>query len=593
MSDAEFVEVAANEGDMEEPIQLVSIGEDQSLHMKPEALDFLRSLPQPIYIVTLAGVAREGKSTWLTLFMRHLAEKCGESESDLRFRVSKGVVTCTSGCWVWATSKMPGRDGTLVPMDTQGLASGNQEGLNRLFTFSVLLSSVLVLNVMRQVNDDTLDKLGAVAALSRLVQGDVSVFPKLYTLVRDFELSIEESGFDTLNAYLENLLEPEGSDERDATRASIRSIFKKRELLAMETPSKEDKKFLNSWNDDEGAQKGMPPTSDFVSSFKEAAESIFQAATENPKMLGSVYLGGDEIADLAQTIVSAINEKPVDLHSALHSIFDGVCRRAMLSSRDQVMDEMSALTSQLPIHNVELDNAFGEVKMKATKEYARRCEDAGVPEDDQTWEEHLSELNRMLDDKQQIIEQENERKILEHVAAVLHKYEDQLREKVDQLVSDPTNDEMIDLAFYIEKHDGIKEELWTEIKAEIKIASKDQIEEHQKKFEKLSRDIRSRNIDAVRIKLALEAEKKQKLMLALMGAFIMLAIGIDGDPFDEIFSVLRLLWFLPILCAGGAGYFFMYGTPPPYSMEAISTGYKVVNQIKEHVMVEEEKPKKE
>merc|ERR1711959_421697 len=119
----------------------------------------------------------------------------------------------------------------------------------------------------------------------------------------------------------------------------------------METPSKEDKKFLNSWNDDEGAQKGMPPTSDFVSSFKEAAESIFQAATENPKMLGSVYLGGDEIADLAQTIVSAINEKPVDLHSALHSIFDGVCRRAMLSSRDQVMDEMSALTSQLPIHN--------------------------------------------------------------------------------------------------------------------------------------------------------------------------------------------------------------------------------------------------
>ena len=36
-------------------------------------------------------------------------------------------------------------------MDTQGLASGNQEGLNRLFTFSVLLSNVLVLNVLRQV----------------------------------------------------------------------------------------------------------------------------------------------------------------------------------------------------------------------------------------------------------------------------------------------------------------------------------------------------------------------------------------------------------------------------------------------------------
>ena len=34
----------------------------------------------------------------------------------------------------------------------------------------------------------------------------------------------------------------------------------------METPSKEDKKFLNSWNDDEGSLNGMPPESDFLGS---------------------------------------------------------------------------------------------------------------------------------------------------------------------------------------------------------------------------------------------------------------------------------------------------------------------------------------
>merc|ERR1712159_380646 len=243
----DFVEISGASAAIGEPVQLVKIMEDQTLVIDQEALDYLRTLQGPIYAVALAGVAREGKSTWLTLFMRHLAAQQGEADSDLQFKVSKGVVTCTSGCWVWATNNIPGK-GTLLLMDTQGLASGNQEGLNRLFTFSVLLSSVLVLNVMRQVNDDTLDKLGAVAALSRLVQGDVSVFPKLYALVRDFELSIEESGFDTLNAYLENLLEPEGSDERDATRASIKSIFKQRNLLSMETPQKADKAFLNSWN---------------------------------------------------------------------------------------------------------------------------------------------------------------------------------------------------------------------------------------------------------------------------------------------------------------------------------------------------------
>jgi len=265
----------------------------------------------------------------------------------------------------------------------------------------------------------------------------------------------------------------------------------------------------------------------------------------------------------------------------------------MLTSRDQVMDELNGLSSRLPLHHVELDNAFGEVKMKATKEYAKRCEDAGVPEDDVTWEEHLSELNRMLDDKQQIIEQENERKILETIAAVLHKYEDLLREQVDELISD-TDAVGTDLAVYIEKHDSIKEKLWDEIKEEIKIASKDQVEAHYKKFEKLSKDVRSRNIERVRLIQLAEAEKKQKLMLGLMGVFIILAIGIDGDPFDEIFSVLRLLWFLPIICAGGAGYFFMYGSPPPYSMEAMQMAYTASSKIREHIMVEEEeKPKKE
>jgi len=87
------------------------------------------------------------------------------------------VETAPSSSWTLKVSPLPTNSSTIsltltpyrnhTPPNPVGLASGNQEGLNRLFTFSVLLSSVLVLNVMRQVNDDTLDKLGAVAALSR------------------------------------------------------------------------------------------------------------------------------------------------------------------------------------------------------------------------------------------------------------------------------------------------------------------------------------------------------------------------------------------------------------------------------------------
>ena len=44
---------------------------------------------------------------------------------------------------------------------------------------------------------------------------------------------------------------------------------------------------------------------------------------------------GAMLADLAEEIVNNINDKPVDLHDALHSIFDGVCRRAAMRAREQ------------------------------------------------------------------------------------------------------------------------------------------------------------------------------------------------------------------------------------------------------------------
>jgi len=581
---------AMKEGSMA-PTQFVMIKEDQSLEIQPEALDFLRSLEQPIYVLSLAGVAREGKSTWLTLFMRHLAEKSGSPQSNVHFKVSKGVQTCTSGCWVWASNQLPGKKGTLLLMDTQGLASGNQEGLNRLFTFSVLLSSVMVLNVMRQVNDDTLDKLGAVAALSRLVQGDVSVFPKLYALVRDFELSVEESGFSSLDEYLEDLLTKDGNDERDATRASIKSIFKNRSLLAMETPTKADKAFLNSWNQEDGGEVGMPPDGDFLSSFVKAADAIYEAATANPKKFGSVALGGDEMADLAADIVEKINEKPVDLHSALHSIFDGVCRRAMMAARDQVVDELHNMSDELPMQSDQMQEKFTGIKDAAHADFSKRCESAGVPEDDSTWKEHSAELDRMLDDKKQIIQQDNEKKIMELIAAVTHKYEDTLREEVDALMDD---DEMLtaDLALYIEKHEAVVERMSLEYAKEISIASEDQLKTYLEKFQKTAKDLRSRNLERVRLKQAAEAEKKQKMMMALCAVTVILAVGIDGDPFDELLSVLRLLWFLPILCMGGAGYFFLYGSPPPYTMQIASTAMTTANDIIKHIKVNPEEAAK-
>merc|ERR1712227_414191 len=101
-------------------------------------------------------------------------------------------------------------------------------------------------------------------------------------------------------------------------------------------------------------------------------------------MGGSIELGGDEMADLANEIVPNINDKPVDLHSALHSIFDGVCRRAMMVARDEIIDALHEVSQKLPINSEELNEEFTAVEEAAKTTFRDKCSGAGVPEDDPT-----------------------------------------------------------------------------------------------------------------------------------------------------------------------------------------------------------------
>jgi hypothetical protein len=42
------------------------------------------------------------------------------------------------------------------------------------------------------------------------------------------------------------------------------------------------------------------------------------------------------------------------------------------------------------------------------------------------------------------------------------------------------------------------------------------------------------------------------------GILIVVAVGIDGDPFDELWALLQILWFLPILMVGMGVYVAMW-----------------------------------
>lgn len=91
---------------------------------------------------------------------------------------------------------LPGTDcSSVVLIDTQGLAKGVAAGVHRLFALALLLSSTVSLNVMRQFNDDTLERLGTATAhatslLRRAPFGEHS--PNMVVLLRDARLRMSQ-----------------------------------------------------------------------------------------------------------------------------------------------------------------------------------------------------------------------------------------------------------------------------------------------------------------------------------------------------------------------------------------------------------------
>ena len=154
---------------MQRPIKFIRVLPNQMLEIEQEALEFISTLRTPIHVISIAGVAREGKSAFLSLMMR-IASPSPTQHCGLKFKVNDGVHTETEGAWIWGTNDFETTDGitgggSLLLIDTQGLAKGAAEGLNRLFAMTTLLSSVVVMNCRRILNDDTMNKLNVPLAL--------------------------------------------------------------------------------------------------------------------------------------------------------------------------------------------------------------------------------------------------------------------------------------------------------------------------------------------------------------------------------------------------------------------------------------------
>mmetsp|Transcript_28561 Transcript_28561/g.45892 ORF Transcript_28561/g.45892 Transcript_28561/m.45892 type:complete len:588 (-) Transcript_28561:141-1904(-) len=172
------------------PVQVVCVentgedGKDRKIVVDEDALQEVldnveKTGLKKMYIVSLVGAMRTGKSFMLDLFLRYLTEPTENTEKDpgcifagtdlneekeSQFYWRAHQDRTTTGIWFYSTPfvrTIKGQKVCVLLMDTQGLFDPLSPPAinNAIFGLSVLISSFQVLNVQNRIQEDTLQQL--------------------------------------------------------------------------------------------------------------------------------------------------------------------------------------------------------------------------------------------------------------------------------------------------------------------------------------------------------------------------------------------------------------------------------------------------
>ncbi|XP_068524449.1 guanylate-binding protein 2-like isoform X2 [Anas acuta] len=302
-------------GAMGAPKCLVQNGPNGKLSLNPEVLEVLRGIGQPVVVVAIAGRYRTGKS----FLMNRLAQQ------QTGFPLGHTVQAETKGIWMWCLPHPCRADTTLVLLDTEGLwdpDKGDSRNDAWIFTLALLLSSTLVYNSTGTIDQQALENLGVVTALTdrvRVRAGDsrdaaaadfMRFFPGFVWAVRDFVLELSVDGRRVNeDEYLEHVLrlQPGSSrvvQEQNELRRCLRDFFPNRKCFVLPLPAEpEAMKHLEELKEGQLRPRFLQQADAFC-------RHIWDTAPVKA-LPGQVAVTGSMLASLAERYVEAIGSSGV------------------------------------------------------------------------------------------------------------------------------------------------------------------------------------------------------------------------------------------------------------------------------------------
>ncbi|KAM5256396.1 guanylate-binding protein 5-like [Ctenodactylus gundi] len=416
---------------MPEPLCLIENTEEK-LVVKPEALEILLAINQPVVVVAIVGLYRTGKS----YLMNKLAGK------RKGFSVGSTVQSHTKGIWMWCVPHPKKPDHTLILLDSEGL--GDVEKVNykndtQIFALALLLSSTFVYNTVNKIDQLAIDRLHNVTELTDLLRkrnspnlngvedaADImDFFPDLVWALRDFYLGLEADGhIITADEYLENALSlKEDSDQRSQNfnlpRLCIKKFFPIKKCFVFDLPT-EKKKLpqLETLHDNE-----LQP--EFVQEVAEFCSYIF-GHSKVKTLPGDIKVNGPRLESLVQTFVDAINNG--DLPCLENSVL-ALAQRENSAAVQKAMvhyDQQMGQKVQLPTETLqELLDLHRACEREAVEVFQKNSfKDEG--------QRFQKELQTLLDAKQDDICKQNEKASSKHCAELLQDIFDPLEKELKQ-----------------------------------------------------------------------------------------------------------------------------------------------------------------
>ncbi|CAI2384081.1 unnamed protein product [Moneuplotes crassus] len=350
-----------------EAIPFIQIDVDGLFEVNSNAMNLIQEWDnsKKIAILCIAGPYRSGKS--------YLANRILKQNSG--FNIGSTTMACTKGIWMWNKPIRINDKVDAVLLDTEGLGSTERTTNTdiKIFSLSILLSSLFIYNCIGTISEYTLEDLDLVCNLTENIHVSKSqiesgvefrrFFPSFMWVLRDFYHELDPGN--TPRDYMEKCLEqvPGATEDilrKNKIREGITKYFKDRDCYTLIRPLNDEDELAHIEEQDFTSLKP-----EFQDQMNRVIKKIYSKA--KPKIIDGKSLNISMFLALTLEYVDSINhESTPTISTALDRVIYAESHKIMDKIDEDVRAEVDerAKRNRFPMEKDDLDEIMSRVRAK-------------------------------------------------------------------------------------------------------------------------------------------------------------------------------------------------------------------------------------